>query len=190
MLTLKTILLALFAMVGSAALGAGAYAVYTPLQISLPFDAALKTTPDPANIWSWHKTVSLPAAASLPETAVEPVLIDMNGDGVMDTNEPGVRVLVTDVQVLALRPTSSTVGELPYPDGMIVRLKDSTGSRWFLPPSIVGSGSSTVGLQTSVSFSTPLALPVGSDLSIELTRRRTNNPMLAEINLIGRIVNL
>ncbi len=178
---LKTSLLALFAMTGSAALGAGAYAVYTPLQISLPFDAALKVTPDPANIWSWHKTVVLDGAFG--DAFTESVLVDMNGDGVMDTNEPGVRVLITDIQVLMFQSTEPLGSVL---SGTVnARVLDSGGERWVIPPFREDAGSAFA----HTKFETPLALPVGSDLTLELTKF-TSSDKPVKINIIGRIVNL
>ena len=179
MLTLKTTLLALLGISASAMGGATAYAVYTPVQVSFPFNSALKVTPDPANIWSWHKVVSMATPVNV---VTEQVLVDIDGNGVMDTNASNVRVLITEIQIVGLSSNLTHVS-----DAVVARILDSAGERWIVPPYLLTNADASH--NPYVSLRTPLALANGSDLFVELTRTTTSN-IDVHINLIGRVVNL
>lgn len=136
-------------------------------QVNFPLNSAIKVAPDAGNIWSWHHQVSSP---SFPTTF--DVLVDIDGDQVMDTVHPEVRVLITDVQLVA-----------PVNANGYAWINDSLGKRL-----AVGVG----GVQTSgpvqhVSLATPISLPVGSFLHVELSGNSGGD---YAVNLIGRVVNL
>ena len=92
---LKTI--ALVVACSAAAFGASSAArtVYSPLQPATPVGSSFKMSPDIANIWSWHETISTFQFS----TSLTPVLVDFDGNGVMDTEYPFARVVITDMQV-------------------------------------------------------------------------------------------
>lgn len=135
--------------------------VYSPFQYQLPFRSALKVTPDPANIWSWHGTVSGqgPIRQSVP--------VDLDGNGRSDTENPFLRVMVTDVQVEG--------------SGSRVFLSDGAVRRWLIHP--ISTADQNL---SSIHFATPLVLPVGSMLTIEAVGSTVN----VAVNLIGREVTL
>lgn len=135
--------------------------VYSAPQISLPIGASFKVTPDPANIWSWNESLT---GSGSPHSSQ--VLVDMNGDGRMDTTDPHVRVLITDAQI--------------WPAGEAI-IRDDSGNRWRLEAWLGSDGS------TEVHFSTPIVLPIGSQLWVDSF---FNNSPGFHIHLIGRVVNL
>ncbi len=130
--------------------------VYSAFQYQLPFRSALKVTPDPANIWSWHGTV--------PANQPVPIIVDIDGNGRSDTENPHVRVVLTDVQVVTNGATALTIS-------------DGTAVRW--------RQSKTDGpAEGSHAFATPLLLPVGSTLTLSSLTR------IDEVHLIGRVLTL
>ncbi len=144
--------------------------VHSPAQKALPFGASLKVTPDPSSVWSWSKEITAPAN----QTVTESVLVDFDGNGRMDTEHPFFRVLVTDMQCTVHNPRGVSK----------VFLRDATGVRWDMTP-----GSNNSGLiNDSFALTTPLVLPVGSDLNVEV--RGSSSGVTARVSLIGRIVNL
>lgn len=137
----------------------------SPFQMDIPYGSGLKVTPDPANIWSWHHTF-----ANYNET-VE-VLVDVDGNRLMDTEHPWLRVMITDI-------------EFVHPAAGEARawIRDTTGRRF-----AVGTG----GFQSSgpvmhCALATPIVLPVGSSLSVEMSAQGQNG---CEVHLIGHVVNL
>ena len=97
-------------------------------------------------------------------------MVDINGDGQMDTIDPSVRVLITDVQW-----TGAQSGNLS--------LRDSIGGkRWTL--------SSGLGA-TVAHLGTPLVLSVGSDLFLDVPKELfPGTGGAVDVNIIGRVVNL
>ena len=158
--------------------------VYSPLGVSIPEGAALKVTPDPANIWSFHEELTIAGNAT---TSVD-VLVDFDGNGLMDTENPSLRVLITDMQV-TMRAGSGTGRGDPIP---IIHLQDGAGVRWNLTPiPHAGTQFDVLGVTTATHLATPLALPVGSDLTLEISNTDPNSrSRVLAINLIGRVVNL
>ena len=132
-------------------------------QVDVPFGSAVKTTVDPANIWSWHHSFAVSGTAD--------VLVDINGNNVMDTEDAFVRVIVTDIEIVgASIGTPSTAW-----------IRDGVGRRFAVGHS-QGQGAALV---HHVALSTPIVLPVGSPLSVEV---QAGTPV--EVNLVGRVVNL
>ena len=131
-------------------------------QVDIPFGSAVKTTVDPANIWSWHH--SFPAAGTVD------VLVDINGNNVMDTENPLVRVVITDLEIVGTNNSTP----------LWAWIRDGVGRRY-----AVGHGQGMgAALVHHVALSTPIVLPVGSPLSVEVVGG------LCEVNLVGRVVNL
>ena len=166
---LKTILTALVCSAATAT----AVLTYTgrtvhsaPFQIDIPYGAAVKTTIDPANIWSWHKEW-----ASVGGTVTENVLVDFDGDNQMDTLNPWVRVMITDFTLACTGGGNGTAWIL-----------DGTGKR---AVAVVG-GFQNGGLVDHVSLATPIVLPVGSPLHVQVT----SGFQACEIHLVGRVVSL
>jgi hypothetical protein len=131
-------------------------------QVDVPFGSAVKTTVDPANIWSWHHY--FPAAGTVD------VLVDINGNNVMDTENPWVRVVITDLELVGSYNSSPVTAWI----------RDGVGRRYAIGH---GQGMGTAPVH-HVALSTPIVLPVGSPLSVELQGG------LCEVNLVGRVVNL
>lgn len=142
----------------------------TSLHPSIPFGSAIKVTTDPANVWSWHHTFANVSPSS-PQTA--DVLVDINGDLVMDTNHAFVRVLITDFQLVGTVVSSG-----------IARIIDSQGKR--LAAGI--GGFQGTGHVQHVNLATPIVLPVGSTLRVEVESTSGSNTF--EVNMVGRVVNL
>ena len=141
--------------------------VYSDLQFQSPTGSAFKMTPDPANIWSFHEDFR----PSQKQQAF-PVVVDFDNNGKMDTEHKGARVMITDIQI---------VGAARYD---YVEIADSNGSRWRCI--LDRHGSDTRHYEKS--FTTPLVLPVGSDL--KLNYRALNSPTPFTVHLIGRLVTL
>jgi hypothetical protein len=162
-------ILALLACAAAASVGGMAVGrlTYTPFQFAYPVGSGLKVTTEPAGIWSYHNQFQI---SNLPH--VERVLVDIDGNGRMDTEIDAVRVLITDIQVYATG--------VVYP----LRLKDSQGAIWEL--SLTGPNNG-IPLSASHHLSTPLALDVGSDLFVELGSSMNTT---VSIHIIGRVVNL
>lgn len=136
----------------------------SPFQMDIPYGAGIKMTPDPANIWSWHH------AFTNGNETVE-VLVDVDGNQVMDTEHSWLRVMVTDLEIVNPQLFPSTAW-----------IRDSTGRRF-----AVSTGElRATGAAQHVALSTPIVLPVGSGLSVELTSGAPGT----EVHLIGRVVNL
>jgi hypothetical protein len=165
---LKTILLV--AACSIAAFSAGtARTVYSPRQLAVPIGSSIKMTPDVANIWSWHETI----APSPGFGVVTQVLIDLDGDGMMDSQNPHVRVVVTDIQVEGDRT-------------QVFELVDDQGWRWGLNPSSASTGSGTA----THHLTTPLVVPVGSGLGVKAGSGTSQFGNPVRVSLIGRVVNL
>jgi hypothetical protein len=131
-------------------------------QVDIPFGSAIKTTVDPANIWSWHHF--------FPAAGTADVLVDINGNNVMDTENPLVRVVITDLELVGTYNSSPVTAWI----------RDGVGRRYAMGH---GQGQGTA-LVHHVALSTPIVLPVGSPLSVEVQGG------LCEVNLVGRVVNL
>ena len=113
--------------------------VYSGVSVGLPIGAAQKVTPDPGSIWSFHETVTVAPGS----TAVVPVLVDFDGNGVMDTEYPTLRVLVTDMQAVDSGRVDLGNRRLPASS---VTLVDSQGPRWdFTPLAHAASGQDAIG---------------------------------------------
>lgn len=131
-------------------------------QPACPTGSSFKVTPDVANIWHWEGNAT---------AAGTNVLVDINGDGIMDSTHPEVRVCITDMQ------NASS-------DNVVV--EDASGIRWDLPSRSPWTGSSPDS-NSCQHFTTPLVLPVGSHLTV----RTTNNAQASSrVRLVGRVVNL
>ena len=119
---------------------------------------AFKVTPSLGNIWHWEGDVPAGAGASVA------VMVDFNGDGVMDTESPDVRVCITDMQL----------------NGQgAVAIDDSTGTRWRMEAAIT---------RDAAHFTTPVVLPVNSTLT--LRQEASGFTLPTRIRLIGRVVNI
>lgn len=150
----------LAASLGGAAVTVGQTYYSSTFQYDFCPGGAFKVTPSPGNVWHWEGDV---------DNAGVNVLVDINGDGIMDSEHPEVRVCITDMQVETLGITSSPG----------VRVLDSSGSRWWMP----------VGVFSPAHFSTPIVLPVGSPLTlVELTAGTPGNTV--RVRLIGRVINI
>ena len=140
----------------------------SPFQMDVPFGSAIRTTLDPANVWSWHH--EFPGMNSGSPITVD-VLVDIDGNQVMDTEHSWLRVMVTDIELVDRAGGPRTVW-----------LLDGTGKRF-----AVGVG----GFQGSgpvhhIALTSPLVLPVGSPLQVMVE----NQIGPCEVHLIGRVVNL
>ncbi|MCB9920409.1 MAG: hypothetical protein H6832_18550 [Planctomycetes bacterium] len=135
---------------------------YSAVQTQVFPGSALKVTPDPSNIWSFHDTVS-------PQNgkAVVPVIVDFDKNGKSDTELAGARLLVTDVELVV------SLGQ------GILKLNDSTGTRWELHTALNQRA-------VDKSFASPLAIPFGSKLELEVL---TDAPLVS-VHVIGRLVTL
>jgi len=115
---LKTILIAFgFSAAGAAAavLYVGRTVISSPFQLAIPFGTAVKTTIDPANVWSWHYEFQNVGGALVTAN----VLVDMDGNGVMDTENSWLRVLITDFELIS---PQNALG--------IASISDGTGKRY------------------------------------------------------------
>ena len=90
------------------------------------------------------------------------MVVDIDGDGVMDTRDPGLRVLLTDMMYLS--NVSQTID-----------VEDSSGLRWRMGFALAAPHHMT----------TPIVLPVKSDLHLT---NSSASPLTC--TLIGRVVNL
>lgn len=160
------LLIACLALTAAAGVAVGRV-IYTPFQVAYPLGSALKVTAEPGGIWSYHNQFT---PQSSPHN--ERILVDIDGNGRMDTEHQGVRVLITDVQVFSTGPM--------HP----IHLKDSQGAIWDL--SVPGPNNG-IPLSVSHHFSTPLALDVGSDLFVETGG---STVVTLSVHVIGRVVNL
>lgn len=178
---LKTILLTSLISTTTVVVLAGR-TTYSALQIQTPFGSAFKMTPDPANIWSFNETYAITKTGK----HSIPVLVDFEGDGKMDTNHTGVRVMVTD---MSIRRSSVKINEAN--DLRNLHIVDSKGIRWC--PSFTGYGDrGTMRILYGDHLSTPLVLPINSDLRVEFETNYMRSPIHDEvqIHLIGRVVTL
>lgn len=157
--------------------------VYSGIGIALPVGAALKSTPDPANIWSWHETITIDPNA----TVNADVLVDFDQNGRMDSEIAEMRVLITDMQV-SITPVRSDDSQ-SFPE---VLLLDAGGVRWDLTPvPHAGTQTGLRGIASTAHLSTPLVLPVGSGLTVRATNGGTNAATrVLRVNMVGRVVNL
>src|SRR5262249_37431179 len=140
---LKTILIAVGCSVVTAAttiVYVGRTVLSSPFQLDAPVNSAIKVAQDPANVWSWHHEFQN-AQVGIPVNAN--VLVDFDGNGVMDTEYPWVRVTITDLEIVS--PAGFTAG--------IATISDGTGKRYS-----VGLGASSTGVAATVqhvSLTTP-----------------------------------
>ena len=134
-------------------------------QCAYPIQGAFNMVPSPANIWTMRISEGIPLGG----TEGPEIVVDIDGDGVRDQDEEGVRVAITDIQ---------------FPLGISERIYIASGDRllWRLGVGI----SDTNG---SYHFSTPLIARAGEPLRVV---RLTGNssPYLAEIIVHGRVLNL
>ena len=148
-----------------------------PFQMDIPYGSAVKMTPDPANIWSWHQDFHN-VAAGVPGTAN--VLVDFDGNGVMDTENSWLRVVVTDIELVSRNRYLS-----------LATISDGTGKRYSISAGNMdpNGGQTATPMSQHITLSTPLVLPVGSPLQVTVENFLNGNGDF-EVNLIGRIVNL
>ena len=159
-------------LVVSSFLGGGS-TVYSAFQIQLPSRTSLKVTPDAANVWSWHKEVTFSNT-----TIREAVLVDFDGNGRMDTEDPDLRVTVTDMQVVLPPGWTQGAGNLS------IWLADSHNRRWALFQNDFGAPRTV----NQISLSTPIVLPTGSNLFVIFEGFISPAPIT--VNLIGREIVL
>jgi hypothetical protein len=164
-----------------AAFFAGSRTIYSALQLQVPFGTAIKMTPDPANIWSWHDTLTLPKNTA---SKTFPVMVDFDNNGKMDTELKDVRVMITDMQV------SYPAGSAQHWQTMRVTIRDASGILWDMTPTTWHYQQQRFGYETHLA--TPLALPVASNLDVEmlLPYGAVNEDMVVTVHLIGRLVTL
>jgi hypothetical protein len=165
---------ALTFLVVSSLLGSG-HTVYSAFQIQVPSRTALKVTTDPANVWSWHKEIVLPRTSSVIR---ERVLVDFDGNGRMDTEDPEIRVTVTDMQFVM--PAG-----FQFFGAMTAWLVDSHGRRWAL---LVADQYTPRTMQPH-NLVTPLVVPHRSELFVEIIYDPTA-PQSVSVNLVGREIVL
>jgi hypothetical protein len=153
---MKAIILA--SLLGSAA-GAtvvtGTICYSSSFKLGVPIDGAFNVLQSAANIWSWSGTVS---------SSGTNILVDIDGDGVMDTNDPKVKVLITDWHISG---------------GSNIFIEDSSGIRFRV--------------NSDRSLTTPFVLPVGSDLILRYAVNGGSGSTGGgnyPITLIGRVQNL
>ncbi|MGC6487809.1 MAG: hypothetical protein ACON4Z_09210 [Planctomycetota bacterium] len=138
------------------------------LQLAQPAGAALDASPAAnGQTWSWTG----PADGT-------PILIDVDGDGVMDTGASGQCVVITDAQV----HRDATVD-----CDWSVDIVDSSGPRWRLQNSYPAGHVSALDSQF---FRTPIVLPAGSDLVIQADGVPSDAAWTPTVTLIGRVVDL
>jgi hypothetical protein len=123
-----------------------------------------KTTPDLNNVWHWEGDVPVRRIATDPGVAV---IVDFNGDGIMDTECPEVRVCITDIQ---------------NTEGAGIEVVDSSGIRWDLAP----RGQYFSG---ETHFATPIVVPFGSSIHIR-QEVISSFGSTSRVRLIGRVVNI
>ena len=154
---MKTIALAaaVGAVSGAGVVMAGTINYSSSFQLAQPINGAFNVVQSAANIWSWTGQIGM--------SGVENILVDLNGDGVMDTNEPNCRVVITDWHGSDNQPWF---------------LEDSSGIRWLHDSN------------GSEHLVTPLVLPVGSFLRIFSETGNVAGGTLNPITLIGRVQNL
>jgi hypothetical protein len=138
-----------------------------PFQIDIPYGAGVKTTIDPANVWSWHKEW-----VNLAGTDTADVLVDFDGDNQMDTLNPWVRVMITDF-------TFACTNGSAYGMAWIL---DANGKRLVA----AAGGFQNGGPVDHISLTSPIVLPVGSPLHVQVTGTNSNY----EVHLVGRVVSL
>lgn len=138
------------------------------LQLAQPAGAAFGAPSDAAGqTWSWTG----PADGT-------PILIDIDGDGVMDTGESGRCVVITDAQI--------------HRDSAVdcdwaVDIVDSSGPRWRLQKSYPAGHVSALDSQF---FRTPIVLPTGSDLVVQAEGVPAEADWTPTVTLVGRVVDL
>ena len=162
---LKTALIAIACSAATAStmyVFAGRTVLSSPFQMDIPYGSGLKTVPDPANIWSWHHTFANQGTVD--------VLVDVDGNGVMDTEHSWLRVVITDLEIVNQSTAACTAW-----------IVDSTGRRF----AVATGGWQAGGPVAHEALATPIVLPVGSSLSVEM-----NGQPNTEVHLIGRVVNL
>ena len=168
----KTIaLVSICSMISFAAGFTGRTVHSSPFQLDVPLDSAIKTTLDPANVWSWHHEFTN-IGGGTPVSA--DVLVDFDGNGVMDTEHAWVRVMITDLEIVS---RSLVAGFVWVIDGQGKRL--AAGIGWV---------SQTGSPVQHVALTTPIVLPVGSPLSVEV--QHLGGSATFEVNMMGRVVNL
>jgi hypothetical protein len=176
---LKTFLIALGCSVVTAAttiIYVGRTVISSPFQMDIPFNSGLKVAQDPADAWSWHHEFQV-VTQGPPQTAN--VLVDFDGNGVMDTENTWLRVIVTDLEIVS---TQWAAG--------VATISDGTGKRYS-----VGVGATSTGMAQPVqhvSLATPIVLPIGSSLQVTVSNlwSTSSGPQTFEVNLVGRVVNL
>ena len=159
----KVILASLLAgSLGGAALVTVGQTYYsTAFQWSFPLQGGgFKVTPDLGNVWHWEGDVP-----PIQQGGSVAVMIDFNGDGVMDNESSDVRVCITDIQNVSGSP---------------IDIVDSTGVRWNLQQ----RGAAERG---DLHLITPIVLPIGSSLQLRLPAGAQTG---GRVRLIGRIVNI
>jgi len=172
----------------SAAFLAGGRVHYSGLQIQTPMGSAVKVTPDPSNIWSFHETYTITSSG----THSIPVVVDFDKNGKMDTELDQVRVLITDISIkrgTGALHVSSDLRDLV--------LKSDDGPIWI--PSFAGyhlrDGQTRpvfhyALLHYADRLNTPLAVPVGSGLSVQFEASLDSGGNQVHIHIIGRLVTL
>ena len=159
--------------------------VYSGFSGGIPVGGAIKMTPDPGSVWSFHEEVTVASG----QTVNVPVLVDFDGNGVMDTEHPNLRVMITDLQA-SDRGTIDTANDRSYAR---VHLRSGGEVRWDLTPFPRAGTTSqrTAGLMSnSASLTTPIVLEPSTVLNVEVFAPANGPARTIRINLIGRVVNL
>ncbi|MBK9386039.1 MAG: hypothetical protein IPN34_14605 [Planctomycetes bacterium] len=182
---IKLAVIALSLLGGGALVVGAARTYYSGVSIAIPVGGAIKMTPDPASVWSWHEEIT----GQPGQTVTVPVLVDFDGNGNMDTEYPDLRVCITDVQAVS----SGTIDAANGQRGATVVLRNGGGTRWDITPLPHGGAdnqATTGQLVSTHHFATPLVLPIASSLNVAVTLASNEPPRTISVNLIGRIVNL
>ena len=162
----------LLAAVSATAFAAGSgRLVISPFQPAIPFGTAIKMTPDPSSIWSWYDEFKVSTNTSIP------IQVDVDGNGQLDTRNPFVRVLITDMKVkVSVSPLTR------------VAISDGQGVLWDLTPLYDSSNNAVA--DPAYHLTTPLVLPVDSVPTVILEPRSSGSVSDVRLSLIGRVVNL
>ncbi len=149
--------------------------IYSPLAVN---GADVKVTPNPGNIWAFHKEITVGRFATEPTEV--PILVDFDGNGSMDTNYPFARIMVTEVLVMNLNNSD------PVPPHGGIPIKSNGCIIWRVP-GVMGKPNAEPNYARET-FHTPLVLELGADLSLALPTTATT--VVWDIHVLGRIVSL
>jgi len=141
----------------------------------------INVQPSPVNIWRLHETVTATANA----VTTVPVFIDMDGDGVSDTLDPNRRVLITDF--LVSQDNVSLGWQSMGPFRLMAQCPGVAAPvpLWEFGPPVNPAAGNHVQLPHSEHLSTPIAVPPGAALTLEVSNLYQGNATL-EIYMNGR----